>query len=405
MTGQVLDITRTVSRVGRGHPTGIDRVERAYIREFLRRFTKPLFLAKLTNDFIVIDGPAMAEFVDAGFGVKLNGPIGVYDALRLKLPKKQRRARAFLRGNAKWHFRQALGVASITQNLPNGFEYTNVGHSNLDSGFLSLLKPAGCTNIRVMIHDMIPLDFPQYCKPDTPQAFRKKMQAVAAVVDQVICNSEYTRTRVREYFQNWPNSATYRVVNLAVEPHFKRCGGVKSTPASFVVLGTIEPRKNHDFLLDVWEDISRTLPEKDVPILHIIGKRGWENTSFFDRLVQSAMYGTKVVEHNSLNDKDLNAILSTARALLFPSFAEGYGLPALEAMAAGIPVICSDIPVFRELLKGQACLLPTGESGKWAAKVIEISRQNATLGSNFSLNDQKFEIPCWTAHFRHIFAK
>jgi len=405
MICQVLDITRTISRVGRGYPTGIDRVERAYIREFLQRFPDALFLAKLTNDFIVIDGLAMAAFVDADFGAKLNGPIGLHDAPRLKLPKTQRRARAFLRKKAKWHFRQTFGVTVLAKNLPNGFDYTNVGHSNLDTGFLSLLKPAGCTKTRIMIHDMIPLDFPQYCKPDTPQRFNKKMQAVAAVVDQVICNSEYTRSRVQEYFQGWPNSAAYTVANLAVEPHFKCDGKTKSTPASFVVLGTIEPRKNHDFLLDVWNDLSGMLSEKDMPILHIIGKRGWENTSFFERLERFPMYGTKIIEHNALNDKDLNAALSAAHALLFPSFAEGYGLPALEAIAAGIPVLCSDIPVFNELLKGVACLVSTDESIKWAAKVIEISKENATFDSKYSLNEQKFIIPRWSTHFCHIFAE
>ncbi len=405
MTCQVLDITRMVSRIGRGHPTGIDRVERAYIREFLQRFTKPLFLAKLTNDFIVIDSQVMAKVVTADFGAKLNGHIGLHDAPRLKLPKIQRRARTFLRNNAKWQFRQSSAMTRITQNTPQGFEYTNVGHSNLGEEFLSILKPAGCSKIRIMIHDMIPLDFPQYCKPDMPQGFRRKMQAVAAVVDQVICNSEYTRSRVRKYFQKWPNDASYTVANLAVESHFKSGGTAKSTPASFVVLGTIEPRKNHDFLLDVWADLSKTLSEKDMPILHIIGKRGWENTRFFNRLDHFPMLGSKIIEHNSLDDQNLNALLGAADALLFPSFAEGYGLPALEAMAAGIPVICSDIPVFNELLKGRACLLSTDKCANWVAKVLEISKQNTTGDLKQSINEQKIDIPRWSAHFCHIFAE
>ncbi len=402
MKRQVLDITRTVSRVGRGLPTGIDRVERAYIQEFIDRFDKPLFLAKLKDDYAVIDVKSVVEFVNAQFGEKLVGKIGVRERFRFKLPKQQRLARSFIRKQARSQFKINGLVNFFSHGFPDGFEYTNIGHSNLHSDFLSRLKPAGCTKIRVMIHDMIPLDFPQYCKEKTPQEFKAKMNAVANTADVIICNSEYTKTRVKAYYSQMPAKASYIVAYLGVSPSFKIQEKEKTTPLSFVILGTIEARKNHSLLLDAWEDLFKRVPIEQMPVLHIVGKRGWENDTFFGRLKASELYGNKIIEHNLMDDARLNELLSSAAALLFPSFAEGYGLPAIEAQAVGIPVICSDIPVFQELLGKTASFLPSEQSGPWVDKLLDLMAENATPSENNNKTLQDVEIPSWSAHFCHV---
>jgi len=402
MKRQVLDITRTVSRVGRGLPTGIDRVERAYIQEFIDRFEKPLFLAKLKDDYAVIDVKSMAEFVNAEFGEKLVSKIGMRDAFRFKLPKQQRLARSFIRKQARSQFKINVIEKRLSQGFPDGFEYTNIGHSNLHSDFLSRLKPAGCMKIRVMIHDLIPLDFPQYCKGKTPQEFKGKMSAVANTADVIICNSEYTKTRVQAYFGQMSAKASYIVAYLGVTASFKLQEKQKSNPLSFVILGTVEARKNHSLLLDAWEELFKRIPIDQMPILHIVGKRGWENDAFFDRLNASELYGDKVLEHNLMDDAQLNELLSSATALLFPSFAEGYGLPAIEAQAVGIPVICSDIPVFKELLGEIACFLPNDQTGPWVDKLIELMAKSETPTEKNNKTLQDVEIPNWSAHFCHV---
>ena len=403
MTCQVLDITRTMSRVGRGLPTGIDRVERAYIIEFLRRFSDPIFLAKLTHDFIAIDAGVMRRIVDAEFGEALDNRVGISDRFRFKLPQEQRRVRSFARAQAKVRFGRAEASTTLQRYLPEGFHYTNVGHSNLDDGFLSQLKPAGCSKIRIMIHDMIPLDFPQYCRDKTPEEFRNKMQAFASVADVIVCNSEYTKSRVQKYFANWPNNATYIVAYLGAEERFKKIDLPKSIPNSFVVLGTIEPRKNHALLLDVWTELAKNLEPEEMPILYIVGKRGWENDAFFDRLQGSPLFKSKIIEHNSLGDDDLTDLLNTASAMLFPSHVEGYGLPAIEAAAAGLPVILSDIPVFKELFNNQACFLPSNNIGAWVSIVLEILNRDPKCDKESKKYVQNMKIPCWSAHFGHIF--
>lgn len=402
MKCQVLDITRTVSRVGRGLPTGIDRVERVYIQEFIDRFERPLFLAKLKDKYAIIDAQTMGDFVQARFGEKLDGVVGLRDVFRFKLPKSQRLARSFIRKNARSQFGKNEIESIFKREFPEGFEYTNIGHSNLHSDFLSRLKPAGCTKIRVMIHDMIPLDFPQYCKENTPQEFKAKMSAVAHSADVIICNSEYTKTRVQTHLKPMSVNASYVVAYLGISPSFKIQEKQKKTPPNFVILGTIEARKNHSLLLDTWEEISKRVPLKQMPSLHIVGKRGWENDAFFARLEASELYGDKIIEHNLLDDKQLNELLNSATALLFPSFVEGYGLPAIEAQAMGVPVICSDIPVFKELLGNTACLLPSNQTGLWVKKLLELMAESPASCGKSNKRPQGVEIPSWPAHFCHV---
>jgi len=116
----------------------------------------------------------------------------------------------------------------------------------------------------------------------------------------------------------------------------------------FVMLGTIESRKNHLLILNVWARLARTMGAH-CPLLVIIGQRGWECEQVIDMLDRCADLTGNVIEMPRCVDGELGAILSHARALLFPSFVEGYGLPLVEALSMGTPVLASDLPVFREL--------------------------------------------------------
>src|SRR5262249_22522618 len=129
-------------------------------------------------------------------------------------------------------------------------------------------------------------------------------------------------------------------------PQPKNCSLGNRDYPYFAVLGTIEPRKNHLLLLNFWSRLAATLSAP--PRLLVIGPRGWENEQVLDMLERSRRLRGLVEEHNALSDAQVGSVLSRARALLLPSFAEGYGLPLAEALASGIPVLCSDIAVFRE---------------------------------------------------------
>jgi glycosyltransferase involved in cell wall biosynthesis len=115
----------------------------------------------------------------------------------------------------------------------------------------------------------------------------------------------------------------------------------------FVICSTIEPRKNHLLILQEWRELVQR-EGAGAPKLVIVGGRGWKFEAVAALLDRSPVLRGHVIEVSGLTTPSLKQLLDGARALLMPSFAEGYGLPVVEALSAGVPVIASDIPVFRK---------------------------------------------------------
>ncbi|MBI6628462.1 glycosyltransferase [Pontibaca sp. S1109L] len=165
----------------------------------------------------------------------------------------------------------------------------------------------------------------------------------------------------------------------------------------FVTLGTIEPRKGHDLLLDVWEVLARQI--KHPPTLLICGTRGWNNRAVFDRLDRLPS-GGPVREMAGLTDGAVAALVSGAQAMLCPSRAEGFGLPAVEAAARGVPVICNDLPVYREVIGNTPIYLAETCRYQWADAIRALTNKTTTTKSDASHG--VFVAPRWQDHFRVV---
>jgi glycosyltransferase involved in cell wall biosynthesis len=133
-----------------------------------------------------------------------------------------------------------------------------------------------------------------------------------------------------------------------------------------LTLATIEPRKGLDVLLDALAMSSAP----SVPLL-VAGQPGWGGVDVAARAAALGL-GSRVRLLGRLSDADLAVVLSRAAVLVAPSRAEGFGLPVLEAMAAGVPVVSSDAPALVEVGGGATATVPVGDAGALAAALSEV---------------------------------
>lgn len=119
----------------------------------------------------------------------------------------------------------------------------------------------------------------------------------------------------------------------------------------FIMVGSIEPRKNHSFVLDAFD---RVWAEGGTARLVIIGRHGWKTEDLVSRIETHGQFGTRLFLARDMGDFELEYAYAHASALVIASEAEGFGLPVVEAFQRGLPVLCSDISVFREIADGRA---------------------------------------------------
>jgi glycosyltransferase involved in cell wall biosynthesis len=171
----------------------------------------------------------------------------------------------------------------------------------------------------------------------------------------------------------------------------------------FLTLGTIEGRKNHILLLRVWRDLAAALGDR-CPRLVIVGQRGWQCGEATALLDNSPVLRPHVTELPACGDAALLSLMAGATALLFPSFAEGYGLPLVEALAVGTPVIASDLPVFREIAGDIVTTLDPRDMPGWYAAVRDFampgSAERAAQLARIAASG--FRPPSWASHFARV---
>ena len=202
----------------------------------------------------------------------------------------------------------------------------------------------------VFIHDLIPIDFPEYQRPQEKAFHEKRMKLTLRHCAAIIVNSRCTESAV----QRFAVKERLPVPPVLVAPlgHNLPAANATARPARlrepyFVVLGTIEPRKNHLLLLALWRHLASQLGDR-TPQLVVVGRRGWECEQVVDMLERCEAIHPHLLEVNDASDEQVVSLLKGARALLMPSYAEGFGMPVQEALAVGTPVISSPLAAIKE---------------------------------------------------------
>ena len=255
------------------------------------------------------------------------------------------------------------------------------------------------------LHDLLPIEAPEYFLPRERPRHLNRLRTVARRARGVIVASEAVRRAVSAHLEALGRRDTpILVAPLPPDPVFLApSAGETMAPRRpyFVVCGTIEPRKNHLMLLNVWRDLAARLGPS-TPKLVLIGQRGWKNEHVVDLLERSPALAGHVVEASGLATPSVRRLMCGARAVLMPSFAEGYGLPLAEALAAGAPVIASDIPVFREVAKGCALMLDPTDGPGWREAIAAFAAPSSPQRERQAALSRAWPAPQWPAFFAAI---
>ena len=209
-----------------------------------------------------------------------------------------------------------------------------------------------------IVHDLIPLRFPQYVSDASRRMHLAKLPDVKRA-DVVFCNSEATARDVVELLGI--DRGRIRVARPGVSDRFRTARPEDPGPADgrpyVLAVGTVEPRKNLPCLLEAFALLRRRHPEL---ALVLVGGEGWGRDAISERARALGLDGA-IVRTGYVSEERLAAIVAGARAFCFPSFAEGFGMPVAEALAAGVPVVASDDPSLDEACGPAALRVPPRE--------------------------------------------
>jgi glycosyltransferase involved in cell wall biosynthesis len=396
-----LDLTRLLRRMGRGPMTGVDRVELAWLTRFLA-LPDPVFgLARTSLGFLLLDRAGMEVFAAWVGGVVPDPARDPLRAFRRGQSTAVRRAEAALSVLALGRTHRLGLPRLLLRHLPAGTVYLNVGHSNLTASVLMAWHRLPGGRVQVMIHDTIPLDLPETQRPGTVASFRARLAAVALHADLAIYVSQATRRDAERHMATFgrvpPGIVAPIGVNLPTPDPTQVPPGLCPESPYFVSLGTIEPRKNHALLLDLWDRLEAE--GATGPHLLILGHRGWNNDAVFQRLDALPRHGL-VREAAGLSDGAVAAILQGAAALLMPSRAEGFGLPVAEAAGLGVPVVAADLPVYREMLGSFPVYLEPDDLYPWYTTIKTMSE--GTPERTGTAGGTQVRLPSWDDHFNTV---
>ena len=219
------------------------------------------------------------------------------------------------------------------------------------------------------VQDLTIYRMPWAMREETRADLERRLARTLARARAVITPSETVRTELVEHAGAAP-AAVHAISDagrLDAAPPGELPAGV---PPRFVLhVGTIEPRKNLATLLAAWPRLRARMP--DAPPLVLCGKLGWRPESMEDALARAAAEGW-LVWLGYAPDETLRTLYARAAVVVCPSLYEGFGLPLVEAMAAGAPLVCSDIPVFREVAADAALYVPADDDRAWARTVADV---------------------------------
>lgn len=272
--------------------------------------------------------------------------------------------------------------------FPHGsvfLELDSVWHSKCNRMLLYPELKARGVKIAVCYQDLIPIMWPEYAADVTIQAFLGYMTACVTYGDLFISS---TRTNIK-YLHDFMNqigvenpapcSVSWLGTDFSRSAQAYHPGkgleGIVGRGKYLLMVGTVEPRKNHALVLTAME---QSLFSEGWQLV-IVGHQGWNIREVAERIRNHPQYGRQLHWLEEATDADVEYLYAHSSFVVFPSFTEGFGLPIVEACARGVPVLCSDHPVMREV-GGDYCRYFSATDPQSLIRVLHEAQEEQTYG-------------------------
>lgn len=388
----VFDVSLTVARPWLAQPSGIDRVEFAHLRHWRN-------LPREDITFVMRNGWNQLAAIPDWLGDQYLDLVDKRVAGGMAANRTELRVRSGAIMYTQWW---GVGRRLLKRRLA----------ARPDSVFLTVscatlhmlpifqeLHGRGC-GIVPLIHDVIPLSHPQFMKPKETRLHRLRLQALSRYSDAGLVVSEAALADLHKFTSD---------VGLALPPMTVVHPGVdlrtdNLPPATnpetpyFLMVGSLEPRKNYQLIRKLWQELGT---HEEVPRLVIVGRTSTMPHPDVEDMSSIGVRG-KIEYRGRVSDTELSSLLKGARALLFPSVIEGFGIPVAEALAAGIPAIVSDIPAFREVGGETPEYVPPQDKDAWRRAILEYAGEESAFRRAQLARMPAWKMPTWDAHFQKV---
>ncbi|MEE2776448.1 MAG: glycosyltransferase family 1 protein [Acidobacteriota bacterium] len=222
--------------------------------------------------------------------------------------------------------------------------------------------------VAVTVHDLAMRHFPWTLQEETLRALEADLGRTLGRASAVLTPSEAVRSEIEA-----TGSVTAEVTAIHHGPgHLVRLGEGRvpeAVPPRFALfVGTLEPRKNLVTLVEAWQGLAAE--GAAIPLV-MVGRWGWKDAQLRERVEQASREGW-LIHLGYVPDEELAGLYRAATMMVCPSLYEGFGLPIIEALAGGCPVVCSDLAVFKEVAGTAAVYVPSSEPDEWRRVVADL---------------------------------
>jgi alpha-1,2-rhamnosyltransferase len=255
----------------------------------------------------------------------------------------------------------------------------------------------------ILQHDFIPVRYPQLVSAESTATFTRWMTETLSRADFVFGVSETIAQECREELRKLGrnviadsrvgvchNGADFEAVGASsqVRPQIMDFLSPSKEPP-YLTVGTVEPRKNQCLLADAFDPILDAVPHARFLIAGVIG---WHGHAIAEKIRKHRSYGTNILLATDMTDTELAYAYHHAKAVVFPSLAEGFGLPIVESIARGTRVFASNIPVHREI-GGKYCVYFDPNDAQTLARMLIDYSMNGQFPAEWP--PVGFRIPSW----------